>query len=250
MCVSVCVCVFVCMCVCDWRTGLWFSETPHCGSVATGVAVPPLLLDDDSLVIAGVIWWLRHFLVLLAFPLRVGSDAHARLVRLRQRREVRVKSRAQKTLMAVCFLLLFVISVYCISVIVLFVLCIFFCFTSIGLTMMVRAESSHWPLPSFDPVLVPSPRRWMERIRNTPRITMTTRKPTHTMMMTVAAPGTTENKQSKKKINVSGCFLYLECWHSKWLHYYIRNRYDTFLVLLLCTLYTAETEQISPMWDK
>lgn len=116
----------MCACVCDWRTGLWFSETPHCGSVATGVAVPPLLLDDDSLVIAGVVWWLRHFLVLLAFPLRVGSDAHARLVRLRQRREVRVTSRAQKTLMAVCFLLLFAISVYCISVIVLFVLCIFF----------------------------------------------------------------------------------------------------------------------------
>lgn len=26
-----------------------------CGSVATGVAVPPLLLDDDSLVVAGVV---------------------------------------------------------------------------------------------------------------------------------------------------------------------------------------------------
>lgn len=26
-----------------------------CGSVATGVAVPPLLLDDDPLVVAGVV---------------------------------------------------------------------------------------------------------------------------------------------------------------------------------------------------
>lgn len=31
----------------------WCGDT--CGSVATGVAVPPLLLDDDSLVVAGVV---------------------------------------------------------------------------------------------------------------------------------------------------------------------------------------------------
>lgn len=73
----------------------------------------------------------------------------------------------------------------------------FFFFTSIGLTMMVRAESSHWLLPSLDPPLEPSPRRWMERMRNTPRITMTTRKPTHTMMMTVAAPGTTVKERKE-----------------------------------------------------
>lgn len=81
------------------------------------------------------------------------------------------------------------------------------CFTSIGLTMMVRAESSHWPLLSLHPVLVLSLRRWMERIRKTPRITMTTRKPTHTMMMTVAAPGTTDNREFKKNVT----FNYCEC---------------------------------------
>ncbi len=76
----------------------------------------------------------------------------------------------------------------------------FFIHTSIGFTMMVRAESSHWLLPSLPPPLAPSPRRWMERMRKTPRITMTTKKPTHTMMMTVAAPGTTVHKRRERDI--------------------------------------------------
>lgn len=66
------------------------------GSVATGVAVPPLLLDDDPLVVAGVVRWLHHFLVLLAFSLRVGRDAHARLVGLCERMDVSVEKLSLK----------------------------------------------------------------------------------------------------------------------------------------------------------
>lgn len=46
-------------------------------SVAAGVAVSALLLDDDSLVVACVVRRLCYLLVLLALPLRVGRDAHA-----------------------------------------------------------------------------------------------------------------------------------------------------------------------------
>lgn len=53
-----------------------------CGSVATSVAVPPLLLDDDSLVVAGVFRRLRGLLLLLRFALCVSRDAHARLIGL------------------------------------------------------------------------------------------------------------------------------------------------------------------------
>lgn len=43
--------VGVCEPVCGFHEN-WCRDT--CGSVAAGVAVPPLLLDDDSLVVAGV----------------------------------------------------------------------------------------------------------------------------------------------------------------------------------------------------
>lgn len=59
-----------------------------CGLVATGVAVPPLLLDDDSLIVAGVIRWLRNFLIVFSLPLRVSRDAHARRIGLCARTDV------------------------------------------------------------------------------------------------------------------------------------------------------------------
>lgn len=71
------------MCVCGGLCGShenWCRDT--CGSVATGGGVPPLLLDDDSLVVAGVFRGLRCLFVLLPLPLRVSRDAHARLVGL------------------------------------------------------------------------------------------------------------------------------------------------------------------------
>lgn len=91
-----------------------------------------------------------------------------------------------------------------------------------GLTIMVRAESSHWLLLSLPAPLAPSPRWWMDRIRNTPRITMTTKKPTHTMMITVAAPGTTKGEKNLKVLvnvqcghSVSDCCA-LQCVLSRW----------------------------------
>lgn len=106
-------------------------------------------------------------------------------------------------------------------------------FTSIGLTMMVRAESSHWLLPSFAPLLAPSPRRWMERIRKTPRITMTTRNPTHTMMMMVAAPGTTGRKNKnhwlsciQNKFNLKDqCAKIFSSWQQFQLLIYATNHF-------------------------
>lgn len=64
----------------------WCRDT--CGLVATGVAVPPLLLDDDSLIVAGVIRRLRSLLILLSLPLRVGRDAHVRRIGLCERTDV------------------------------------------------------------------------------------------------------------------------------------------------------------------
>lgn len=59
-----------------------------CGSVAAGVAVSALLLDDDSLVIARVVRRLCYLLILLPLALRVGRDAHTRLVGLGEKKEV------------------------------------------------------------------------------------------------------------------------------------------------------------------
>lgn len=73
-----------------------------------------------------------------------------------------------------------------------------------GLTMMVRAESSQNMSLSLLPVLAPAaapgtscpiPLRCREWMRRMPRITMSARKPTHTTMMIVAALGTTLEKE-------------------------------------------------------
>lgn len=76
-------------------------------------------------------------------------------------------------------------------------------FTSMGLTVMVRAESSQsisFSLPLSWSLMV----RWCAaRMRKTPRMIMNTRKLTHTTMTMVAALGTTaiqpkqEHKQTK-----------------------------------------------------
>lgn len=78
-----------------------------------------------------------------------------------------------------------------------------------GLTMMVRAESSQNISLSLLPVLVcppaaapgtscPIPLRCREWMRRMPRITMSARKPTHTTMMIVAALGTTLEKEKMR----------------------------------------------------
>ena len=82
--------------------------------------------------------------------------------------------------------------------------------TSMGFTMMVRAESSQNKSPSLLPVPVcpsaaapgtscPIPCRCSEWMRRMPRITKSARKPTHTTMMIVAALGTTSEKKRKRR---------------------------------------------------
>lgn len=72
--------------------------------------------------------------------------------------------------------------------------------TSMGFTIMVRAESSQkrsGSLGSLEaPGGPPAPemRRCSEWMRTRPRTTMSTRKPTHTTMMRVAALGTTAGR--------------------------------------------------------
>lgn len=58
------------------------------GSVATGAAVSTLLLDDDSLIIAGVVRRLHCLFILLPLTLRVGRDAHTRFIRLWEHKKV------------------------------------------------------------------------------------------------------------------------------------------------------------------
>lgn len=72
-------------------------------------------------------------------------------------------------------------------------------FTSMGLTVMVSAESSQsisFSLPLSWSLMV----RWCAaRMRNTPRMIINTRKLTHTTMTMVAALGTTAAKQRRNK---------------------------------------------------
>lgn len=72
-------------------------------------------------------------------------------------------------------------------------------YTSIGLTVMVRAESSQsisFSLPFSWSLMV---RWWAARILNTPRIIIKTRKLTHTTMTIVAALGTTASQERTRK---------------------------------------------------
>lgn len=72
--------------------------------------------------------------------------------------------------------------------------------TSMGLTVMVSAESSQsisFSLPLSWSLMV----RWCAaRMRNTPRMIMKTRKLTHTTMTTVAALGTTAAEESSRAL--------------------------------------------------
>lgn len=70
-----------------------------------------------------------------------------------------------------------------------------------GFTMMVRAESSQKRSGSLGSLEVPGgpaapdTRRCREWMRTRPSITISTKKPTHTTMMRVAALGTTVGRE-------------------------------------------------------
>lgn len=77
--------------LCEWWAGCGFRGNccrDMTGSVATGVAVSPLLLDDDSLVIASIVRRLHYLLILLSLSFSVRRDAHTRLIGLRARERV------------------------------------------------------------------------------------------------------------------------------------------------------------------
>lgn len=76
--------------------------------------------------------------------------------------------------------------------------------TSMGFTVMVRAESSQSISFSFPESWSRMVRWCAARMRNTPRMIMKTRKLTHTTITTVAVLGTTAKSKGKSQWGASG----------------------------------------------